>query len=485
MRFNDWKFYVLFLWLTIGVFTMNAGIKEERLPEAVLKDGNATVNICIEGYDAQDSLSLSIGGFIPFGAQEYLVLNVPIDENGTAQAKVKMNIPKIGSVKIGNNHFMVLLAPDEIIDIILSKEDNLLQFKAFEGFLSQTHTDLRNLEFNDDSYGIVFMQQLQNCKDSTERIGLLRKQLDETIARINLMDITEGAKAFLRMGAELEYLYWLNNFGVSFIGRQAYLKLIDLPSPEEYGKTIAMADSLLPAPPEGSIGTEKYVEALGAPYAPIMSDFGDYYAPDKVYIDKDGNPNYYNRDLFLAQEIIQGKNHYAGVVLIDNIKDRKCKEFVDTVLAQQRKHAQELSRKENIYCHTLDDVAPDKILDVILDRYKGKNVFIDIWETWCQPCLKGHKEMEHYKKELEDMEIEFVYLTSPSSPLSLWEKMIPEISGHHYYLTSEQINAILRSFGSTGYPTYAIYDKEGKLKQKSIGYPGLNKMKSMIEESTK
>ena len=63
--------------------------------------------------------------------------------------------------------------------------------------------------------------------------------------------------------------------------------------------------------------------------------------------------------------------------------------------------------------------------------------------------------------------------------------MISDISGDHYYLTSEQMDAILKSYDSTGYPTYAIYDKERNLRQKITGYIGLAKMKAIIEESLK
>ena len=486
MKSYNYKIYFAFLLLSIGIFALNAGMVNESLPNVVIKEGLTHVNVYLEEYNPQDSLYLTIGGFIPFGSQEYLNHKIIVNEKGIAKANIKMNIPQLGNIKIGDDHYMILFVPNETVNIILNKKDDSWKAIAFEGYLPQTHSDLNNLKFrDDDSYGISLMQQLQNCKNSAERKSLLRKKLDEQIAEINQMNITDAAKAIIRMGAESEYLYWLYNFGTSFIGRQAYLKLIELPSPEEYGKTIFNADSLLPAPPEGLVGTDEYFEILGSPYAAIFEDFGDYYAPDKVYIDKEGKANYYNRDLFLAKEIIGGKSNYEGSILKDNIENNECREFVDSILIQQMEHARELSLRENVYCHTLDNVAPDKILDFILDKYKDKNVFIDIWATWCQPCLLGHRDMEPYKEELEDAKLEFVYLTSSSSPLSLWEKMISDIAGDHYYLTSEQMDAILKSYDSTGYPTYAIYDKERNLRQKITGYIGLAKMKAIIEESLK
>ena len=134
--------------------------------------------------------------------------------------------------------------------------------------------------------------------------------------------------------------------------------------------------------------------------------------------------------------------------------------------------------------HYLDmtDVAPEDILPAILSKYKGKAVLIDVWATWCGPCRMGHKLMAPLKEELKGRDIEFVYITSPSSPYEDWKNMIGDIPGNHYYLTKEQYNHLLDLYHSNGIPTYAIYDASGKQTYTEIGFPGVETIKEEIEK---
>jgi thiol-disulfide isomerase/thioredoxin len=147
--------------------------------------------------------------------------------------------------------------------------------------------------------------------------------------------------------------------------------------------------------------------------------------------------------------------------------------------------AGELASHESVFFKRYDDVAPEDILQTILDNYKGKAVLIDMWATWCGPCRAGHKAMAPIKNDLKDKNIQFVYITSPSSPPTTWQEMIKEIDGDHYYLTEEQNHYILNYFESEGIPTYAIYNTKGEQTYKSIGFPGLDTIKNEIDKAQK
>ena len=162
------------------------------------------------------------------------------------------------------------------------------------------------------------------------------------------------------------------------------------------------------------------------------------------------------------------------------MENEDCKNVYYEYLAEQERIAQQLVGEKNVSIKELDDVAPENILQTILDRYKGKVVLIDIWATWCGPCKAGHAAMKPWKQELKGKNILFVYITSPTSPLATWQEMIKDIDGHHYYLTKEQYNYILDKYESEGIPTYAIYDAEGNQTFKTIGFSGLDIFKEAV-----
>ena len=147
--------------------------------------------------------------------------------------------------------------------------------------------------------------------------------------------------------------------------------------------------------------------------------------------------------------------------------------------------AGELAGNESVFFKKYDDVAPENILQTILDNYKGKAVLIDMWATWCGPCRAGHKAMAPLKEELKGRNIKFIYITPPSSPPTTWLEMIKDIDGDHYYLTEEQNHYILQHFESSGIPTYAIYDTKGHLTYKSIGFPGNDVIRKELETASK
>ena len=147
--------------------------------------------------------------------------------------------------------------------------------------------------------------------------------------------------------------------------------------------------------------------------------------------------------------------------------------------------AEELAGNESVFFKKYDDVAPENILQTILDNYKGKAVLIDMWATWCGPCRAGHKAMAPLKEELKGRNIKFVYITPPSSPPTTWLEMIKDIDGDHYYLTEEQNHYILQHFESSGIPTYAIYDTKGHQTYKSIGFPGNDVIRKELEKASK
>lgn len=115
------------------------------------------------------------------------------------------------------------------------------------------------------------------------------------------------------------------------------------------------------------------------------------------------------------------------------------------------------------------DVPSDKLLDAILENYRGSVVLVDFWATWCGPCRNAHQILEPLK-EKRFKDVSFVYVTSSTSPRSKWNEMIVNIKGDHYYLTDRQLDTIYRQMETNVFPTYLIVDRDGKIVKKYIGF---------------
>ncbi len=210
----------------------------------------------------------------------------------------------------------------------------------------------------------------------------------------------------------------------------------------------------------------------------------DYFVYSSRYYAMDKEARGINADLarycYYLPKVLDGQKVEKPLIEDANLSalyDEAVREYQKTVAAQKE------GLPADVHYLDMTDIAPEDILPAILSKYKGKAVLIDVWATWCGPCRMGQKLMAPLKEELKGKDIEFVYITSPSSPYEDWKNMIGDIPGNHYYLTKGQYNHLLDLYHSNGIPTYAIYDTSGKQTYTEIGFPGVETIKEEIEKA--
>ncbi|MGF1923257.1 MAG: TlpA family protein disulfide reductase [Bacteroidia bacterium] len=153
------------------------------------------------------------------------------------------------------------------------------------------------------------------------------------------------------------------------------------------------------------------------------------------------------------------------------------------ILFRKNQKVIELSQlKSPVVVNDIASVADDKVIETILEKYKGKAIFVDLWATWCAPCLDAMQEFRSTKNEFRDKNVAFVYLTNASSPRKLWEEKIKGIGGEHYYLTDSQWYHVMDKFGFEAIPSYLLFNKEGVIINKFTAFPGSEKVKDMIKD---
>ena len=127
----------------------------------------------------------------------------------------------------------------------------------------------------------------------------------------------------------------------------------------------------------------------------------------------------------------------------------------------------------------------EALLKKLVEPYKGKIVLLDIWGTWCGPCKEALSHSTEEYARLKDYDIQYLYLAN-NSPQQSWENVIKEynVSGPnvaHYNLPEAQQSAIERYLNVHSWPTYKLFDREGRLLDLNVDPRQLDNLARLLE----
>lgn len=124
----------------------------------------------------------------------------------------------------------------------------------------------------------------------------------------------------------------------------------------------------------------------------------------------------------------------------------------------------------------LEDLQGNK---VDFGKYRGKYVFIDLWASWCVPCVKEIPHLKQLEKELQNKEVVFLSISIDNN-VSAWKKKVAAL-GLKGELLINKDNKLCESLNVNGIPFFLIYDKEGKLYKYNAPRPSDIRLKPLLE----
>ena len=456
--------------------------QDEKLPEAKIGKGVAKIKVKLLGYKPGMGMELRVGGFRPLGEKEYFDKSFPLADDGTATAEIPLRMTREVSVGVsGVAGGPLVIAPGQEIALLMNIGEGSNRPLAIKGFLAKTNMDLNEafVKLLPKDAQVIRYEGLSQCDTPEKRLAWLKNEFDKKIAEVKASDYTTAAKDLLCMEAEGNFVEWSRFFGGNYTNLMMTTGKARITSQKEYRDLLRANDSLLVLSEAEKAYSYQYLDKPTSPcsdrfWTLPLSQLDKYFSTRAPWLNELQTVYF----MFSTDE-----KEWDG--LMAQMKYEDCKGIVTDYQKEQERLAQELAQKESIFFKKFDDVKPENILQTILDRYKGKAVLIDMWATWCGPCRAGHKAMAPMKEQMKGQNVQFVYITSPSSPMSTWQEMIKDIDGDHYYLTPEQYSYILAKYESSGIPTYAVYNTKGEQTYKCIGFPGNEEIKKRLEEAMK
>ena len=382
-----------------------------------------------------------------------------LNDDGEAEASLSIGIPQRVSANISNNPTFssaeLFLAPGKevtiLVDMLHDDKEGNGKFVGYKGCFAKLFWEYRPASRDFLSKTEYSFQKMLECKDVASLINFMKGRNASVEEWKKMAPYGEALKDEL----------------------QTYFNM-----------PLILSDNVLDSLKQ----TETFVDYISRNHAPNVFSSMRYFDYEFVmtsqYYVKDKDARGFNADLarycYYLPKALDGQKIEKPL-----IEDASLSAFYDKAVVDYQKtvavNKQELA--DNIHYLDMTEVAPENILQTILDKYKGKTVFIDIWATWCGPCRYGHKEMAPLKEELKNKDIVFVYIACPSSPYKEWKDMIGEIPDDHYYLTKAQYDALLSLYKSNGIPTYAIYDADGNQTYTFVGFPGVETFKEEINKA--
>lgn len=209
-----------------------------------------------------------------------------------------------------------------------------------------------------------------------------------------------------------------------------------------------------------------------------------------LYSDKtirEENPSYILFRMMKIGEIFSDKSirdYMAYTIMLDHVKSQGYNDYnkIENIFKRHCKSNYYLSEIENELSNWdhLRKGMPAKDIEAVdinnntvnLSDFKGKYIYLDIWATWCTPCIFEIPYLEKLQEEFKNNQIVFISI-SVDSKKEKWEEMLKErdLGGIQLYAGR---NKIIKDFYKVNkIPRFILLDKEMNFISSSVERPSM------------
>ncbi|WP_051209990.1 TlpA family protein disulfide reductase [Gelidibacter mesophilus] len=111
---------------------------------------------------------------------------------------------------------------------------------------------------------------------------------------------------------------------------------------------------------------------------------------------------------------------------------------------------------------------------VALKEFKGKYTYIDLWATWCGPCIKEIPSLQKLEKEYHGKNIQFVSVSfDKEKDHQKWLSFIDDkkLTGNQLIAKKETNDILSKIYNIKMIPRFILLDPEGKIVDATAPFP--------------
>ncbi len=120
---------------------------------------------------------------------------------------------------------------------------------------------------------------------------------------------------------------------------------------------------------------------------------------------------------------------------------------------------------------------------VSLEDFKGKNIYIDFWATWCKPCIAEIPDLKKLEEKFKNKNIVFLSISLDSQKdIEKWKNFISkkELEGTHLIVENAWESKVVKDYMIESIPRFILIDTEGNLVDINAPRPSTGKSSKAI-----
>ena len=120
-----------------------------------------------------------------------------------------------------------------------------------------------------------------------------------------------------------------------------------------------------------------------------------------------------------------------------------------------------------------------------LDELKGKYVYIDVWATWCGPCIAEIPALKEVEKKYHGKNIEFVSISiDEKKDHEKWKKFVTDkgLVGTQLYADNAWKSQFVQDYVIEGIPRFILIDPNGNIVSADAPRPSDKELLSLFTE---